>query len=165
MFKVFQLCECIKAGKLCNILTRMNDPIIVETVVDASSEQVWQALTNPEEMKQWYFDIPGFIPETGFEFQFEGGTEEHTYLHLCCILEAEPNRVLKHSWSYQDTPGMTYVTFELIPEAEGKTRVRLTHEGLESFRKENADFKRENFQGGWDHIIGKALPEYLQGQH
>jgi uncharacterized protein YndB with AHSA1/START domain len=31
---------------------------------------VWKAITNAADMKQWYFDIPGFKPEVGFEFSF-----------------------------------------------------------------------------------------------
>lgn len=38
---------------------------IIEQAMDAPVTQVWDAITNPVKMKQWYFDIPGF-KATGF---------------------------------------------------------------------------------------------------
>lgn len=58
-------------------------------------------------------------------------------------------------------PGDSLVTFELFEE-EGKTRVRLTHTGVESFATDNPDFRRESFVGGWNEIIGKLLKEYAE---
>jgi len=47
--------------------------------------------------------------------------------------------------------------------AEGnKTRVKLTHTGLETFPASNADFAKGNFVQGWTHIIGTSLKEYLE---
>jgi hypothetical protein len=42
-----------------------------------------------------------------------------------------------------------------------KTRVKLTHAGLETFPSE-PDFKRKNFAMGWTDIVGRMLPEYLE---
>jgi len=53
------------------------------------------------------------------------------------------------------------VTFELFPEGS-KTRVRLTHEGLETFPATNPDFDEKNFAEGWKHIIGTSLPGYVE---
>jgi hypothetical protein len=52
-----------------------------------------------------------------------------------------------------------FVTFELFDEA-GKTRLKLTHEGLETFPASNPDFAKESFTEGWTHIIGKSLKEF-----
>jgi hypothetical protein len=52
------------------------------------------------------------------------------------------------------------VTFELFEEGS-KTRLKLIHEGLETFPQDNADFVKENFEQGWTGLIGKMLPEYL----
>src|SRR5947209_19344007 len=100
-----------------------NDPIIIEQVVDAPVEKVWDALTTPQLMKQWYFDIPGFRADVGFEFQFEGGTETHKYIHKCRITEAIPGRKLSHSWRYDGYEGNSLVSFELTPQGK-RTLVR-----------------------------------------
>jgi uncharacterized protein YndB with AHSA1/START domain len=111
-------------------------------------------------MKKWYFDLAEFQPVPGFEFEFKAGEKGKEYLHKCRIIEAIPNKKLSYSWRYEGYDGDSLVTFELF--AEGKqTRLRLTHEGLESFPASNPDLAKENFIKGWTEIIGNSLPAYL----
>jgi uncharacterized protein YndB with AHSA1/START domain len=136
------------------------EPFVIERTYDAPSDKVWEAITNKDKMKQWYFDLKEFKPEVGFEFQFSGGTKEHTYLHLCKITEVIAGKKLTHTWKYDGYPGESFVTFELFAEGD-KTRLKLTHAGLETFPAE-PDFKRENFVMGWTDIIGRSLKKYLE---
>jgi uncharacterized protein YndB with AHSA1/START domain len=139
-----------------------NEPFVIEKTFNASVEKVWKAITNKEDMKQWYFDLAEFKPEVGFEFQFEGGDECKRYLHLCKITEVITNKKLTYSWRYDGFPGNSFVTFELFPEGH-KTRLKLTHEGLESFAaSNNPDLDKKNFAEGWNSIIGKSLAEFLE---
>lgn len=138
-----------------------DDPIIVEQTYHAPIEKVWQALTDNVEMKQWYFDIADFKPEVGHEFQFEGGTEDKTYLHLCKVTLVEPLKKIQYSWRYDGYDGISFVTFELFKEGED-TRVKLTHEGLESFPSDNPDFAKKNFNEGWNSILSGALKTYVE---
>jgi len=138
----------------------MSHPLITESTYNAPVDVVWQAITDREQMKQWYFDIESFKPEVGFEFTFKGENEGRVYIHLCKITELIPGRKLKHSWRYQDYEGISYVTFELFPE-EDKTRIKLTHEGLESFPT-LPDFARNNFKEGWTMIIGTLLKDFVE---
>ena len=112
-------------------------------------------------MKQWYFDIEKFKPEVGFEFRFEGRNENKSYLHLCKITEVIPGKKLTYSWRYDGYKGISFVTFELFEEND-KTRLKLTHEGLETFPINNPDFAKENFVEGWTQIIGSLLKEYVE---
>lgn len=137
-----------------------NEPFVIERTFNAPVEKVWKAITDKEEMKQWYFDLADFKPEIGFEFQFEGGPDDRKYLHLCKVTEAIQNKKLTYSWRYDGYEGNSFVTFELFPEGE-KTKLKLTHTGLETFPA-NPDFAKENFVQGWTHIIGKSLQEYLE---
>jgi uncharacterized protein YndB with AHSA1/START domain len=136
------------------------EPFVIERIYNAPVEKVWKAITDSEDMKQWYFDIPGFRPELGYEFQFVGGTEEKSYLHLCKITEVVPGRKLTYSWRYEGFEGNSFVTFELFPEGK-QTRLRLTHAGLETFPA-NKDFAKENFVQGWTDFIGNSLKNYLE---
>ena len=138
-----------------------NEPFVIERTYNAPVEKVWKALTDKEQMKQWYFDIAAFKPEVGFEFSFEGGSEEKTYTHLCKILEVIPNKKLSYSWRYKDYEGNSVVMFELFDEG-GKTRLKLTHAGLETFPKNNKDFGKESFAQGWTHIIGTSLKNFAE---
>jgi len=54
------------------------------------------------------------------------------------------------------------VTFELSG-AGNKTKLRLTHEGLETFPQTPA-YARKNFEAGWTAIIGSELKQFLEGK-
>lgn len=135
-------------------------PLIVERTYNAPIDVVWKAITDKDQMKQWYFSLEEFRPEVGFEFSFTGENEGRVYIHHCRIIEVIPGRKLKHTWVYEDYEGESVVTFELFPEGN-QTRVKLTHEGLETF-PQIADFRRENFQEGWNDIIGRSLKEFVE---
>jgi uncharacterized protein YndB with AHSA1/START domain len=137
-----------------------DSPIRVERTYDVPAVSVWRAITDNEEMKLWYFDVPEFRPEVGCEFRFTGGTELKQYLHLCKVEEVIPLKKITYSWRYDGYEGNSFVTFELIAEG-AKTRVKLTHAGLETFPKDNPDFAKKNFVEGWTAIIGTSLPGFL----
>jgi uncharacterized protein YndB with AHSA1/START domain len=137
------------------------EPFIIERTLNAPAEKVWKAITDRDQMQQWYFNIGEFKPEVGFEFTFNGGSEEKTYIHLCKITKVDPGKTLQYSWRYQDYPGNSLVTFELFPEGD-TTRIKLTHEGLETFPANNKDFARESFTAGWTYIIGKSIKEFVE---
>lgn len=135
--------------------------IIIARTFNAPIAKVWKAITDRDDMKQWYFDITGFKPEVGFEFQFPGqGHKGEHYLHLCKITEVVPNKKLTYSWRYEGQAGISFLTFELFDEGI-KTRFILTHEGLETFPA-NPDFARESFAEGWTQIIGSSLKDFVE---
>ncbi len=79
--------------KLEDYLLTIQKPVVVERTFNAPISLVWKALTDNNEMKQWYFNLPEFKPEVGFEFQFTGGKDENNpYLHLCKIIEVIPEK-------------------------------------------------------------------------
>lgn len=137
-----------------------NEPFVIERVLNAPADIVWKAITDKEQMKLWYFNLAEFKPVVGFEFQFEGGTETKTFLHKCKITEVIPGKKLKHSWRYDGYEGNSFVTFELFPEGN-KTRIKLTHEGLETFPA-IPEFAKENFAAGWTDIIGTSLKNFVE---
>jgi uncharacterized protein YndB with AHSA1/START domain len=137
-------------------------PVIFERVYNASSDKIWKALTDREEMEKWYFKIAAFKAEPGAEFSFTGqGHKGEQYLHLCEVKEVIPGKKLSYSWKYEGIPGESLVTFELFPEGD-RTKLKLTHSGVESFPQDNPDFAKESFTGGWDYITGTSLKNYLE---
>jgi len=136
------------------------EPFVIERTYNAPVQKVWKAITDRDQMKQWYFTFEEFKPEVGFEFEFEGGPDDRKYLHKCKIIEVIVNKKLTYSWRYDGYEGNSFVTFELFDEGD-KTRLKLTHEGLETFPP-NKDFAKENFAGGWTHIIGTSLKEFVE---
>ncbi|HYI78352.1 MAG TPA: SRPBCC domain-containing protein, partial [Chryseolinea sp.] len=49
------------------------EPIIMEVIFAVDLNEVWQAITDKDQMKEWYFDIKDFRPEPGAEFKFYAG--------------------------------------------------------------------------------------------
>lgn len=138
----------------------MPEPLVVERTYNAPVEKVWRALTDYGLIKQWYFNMKDFKPEVGFEFEFTGEAEGETFLHRCVVLEVVPERKLKHTWTYVGYEGSSIVTIELFHEGD-KTRIRLTHEGLESFPQIDK-FARNNFEMGWNAILGTNLKDFVE---
>ena len=138
-----------------------NEPFVIERTFNVPIAKVWKAITDKNEMKEWYFDLAEFKPEVGFEFQFSAGAEAKTYLHLCKITEVIVGKKLSYSWRYDGYPGNSVVTFELFAEGNN-TKLKLTHTGLETFPLDNPDFAAQNFAEGWTQIIGTSLPAFLE---
>lgn len=140
------------------------NPIIIERLFNAPAAKVWKAITDKNEMKNWYFDLKEFRAEKGFKFQFLGGHEGVQYVHLCEVTEVIPEKKISYSWRYEGYSGISQVTFELI-EQENKTLLRLSHTGLETFPNENPDFALRNFEEGWNLFINKRLKKYLENNN
>ncbi len=141
--------------------SNVTEPLVIERTFNATTDKVWLALTDADAMRQWYFDLNEFKLQVGFEFQFVVDHEGHTYDHRCRVTEVIPLKKLAYSWRYAGYEGDSLVTFELFAEEGDRTRVKLTHEGLENF-PHLPSFARENFLRGWTQIVGADLKEYVE---
>jgi hypothetical protein len=56
--------------------------------------------------------------------------------------------------------GDSLVTFELFAEGD-KTRLKLTHQGIETFPK-TPPFARKSFTEGWTQLIGSSLQGFVE---
>ena len=138
------------------------EAVIIERTFNAPVARVWKALTDVDQMREWYFDLKEFKPEPGFEFEFIVEHEGMKYHHLCRVTEVVPQKRIAYTWRYKDEPGDSLVTFELAAEGD-KTKLRLTHEGLETFPK-TATYARNRFEAGWTEIIGSELKKFVEGK-
>lgn len=137
-------------------------PLVFERIYNAPASKVWKAITDKGQMKEWYFDLDEFKPEVGFEFKFWGGPPDgERFLHVCKILEVIPEKKLSHSWRYEGYDGNSVLTWELFDEGD-KTRVILTHGGLETFPADKPEFAVHNFNEGWTYILGTSFKNYLE---
>jgi uncharacterized protein YndB with AHSA1/START domain len=142
-----------------------NNQIILEKLFDATIDKVWGAITNKDEMKNWYFELDDFKPVVGFQFQFYGGHKDGMqYLHLCEVIEVIPQKKLTYSWRYGGYSGISFVTFDLQKKGN-QTLLKLIHTGIESFPTENPDFAMHNFEEGWSELLNIRLRKQLEGQN
>ena len=88
-----------------------NQSVTLERIFDAPPEKIWQALSDNSQMKRWYFDLPDFRPEVGFQFQFKGGpAPERQYTHLCEVVEVIAGQKIAYTWRYEGYAGDSLVT-------------------------------------------------------
>ena len=134
--------------------------ISIEAFFEVSKEKVWEAITNTDAMKVWYFDISNFNLNISTKFSFyEGGKKE--YLHEGEVLKVEVNKLFQHTWLHpEQSKGSSVVTWK-IDEVEGKTKVTLTHEGVENFADAGPNFTIANYEMGWNALVKTNLRNYL----
>ena len=143
-----------------------NEPIIIERVYNAPVERVWHAITDLEQMRQWYFPtLTEFEPEIGFETMFNVENSGKVFPHIWKIKEVIRNKKISYEWEFGGYPGDSLVSFELFNE-DSKTRIVLTHDKVETFRGYvHPDLAKENFVQGWTYFIGTALRAFVEQEN
>jgi uncharacterized protein YndB with AHSA1/START domain len=138
----------------------LTEPLVIERTFNAPAAQVWKAITDVDDLRRWYFDLKEFKPQTGFEFQFVVEHAGTRYDHHCKVTAVIPQKKIAYSWRYEGHEGDSLVTFELFAEGD-KTKLKLTHTGLETFPKLPA-YARKNFMEGWTQLIGSSLKDFVE---
>jgi uncharacterized protein YndB with AHSA1/START domain len=157
----------MRRQKIANNQTQLmmamkNEPIIVEQTYTASLSRVWSAITESDQMRKWFFEnIDTFKAEVGFETQFNVQANDKNYLHLWKITEVEAPKKITYNWKYGGYPGNSHVCWELSTE-NNATKLKLTHDGQETFPQDNPDFQREACLEGWRFFICQQLKGYLE---
>lgn len=132
------------------------EPLILERTYDAPIQRVWDALTDPAKMKQWYFPMmPDFEPRVGFETRFDVEHNGVVWPHVWKVTESDPITKIAYSWRYEGYPGNSEVRFQL--EDKGRqTKLTLTHTFTEPFDTVRyPDTSRQNFTAGWTQFVDK----------
>ncbi|NNC69431.1 MAG: SRPBCC domain-containing protein [Flavobacteriaceae bacterium] len=137
-------------------------PIFVEQQFQVSRQELWNAITQKNQMIVWFFEnIPDFKPEIGFKTQFVIENEGRQFTHLWEIIEVIPEKKIVYRWKYKEYPGVGTVYFEIEGD-EDTAKLTLTNLGLESFPTNIPEFKRESCQSGWNYFINQRLKIYLE---
>ncbi|WP_303919120.1 SRPBCC domain-containing protein [Draconibacterium sediminis] len=141
---------------------KKGDEIIVEQRLDTQIANVWTAITNLPQMKQWYFDnINHFQPETGSASQFVVQSGNRTFTHLWKVTEVNVPTEICYTWKYLEYPGDSLVRFNLRDD-NGQTKLTLTQTVLEDFPDDIQEFKNESWRAGWNYFLVDRLPAFLQ---
>jgi len=150
---------------LNNPVMKNSDPITVEQIYDASIDTVWKAITEPDQMRQWYFPyIPDFKAKVGFETKFLVQNEGRNFTHIWKVTKVIPQKLIGYSWNFDEYSGEGYSTFELTSK-EDKTILYLKSEVIREFPDDIPEFKRESGEAGWNYLIGQSLPAYFNTQN
>jgi len=142
-------------------MLKNDPPIITSQNFKVSKATLWNAITNPVEMKKWYFEImPDFKAEVGFKTDFHLSVEDRHYTHLWEVVEVESEKKIKCRWRYQEHPGDSYVTFTISEIPEG-TNLEVVTKIVEDFPQDLPEFKRESGVAGWKYLIQESLVKHL----
>jgi len=135
--------------------------IHIERTYPIALADLWQAITNKDNMKEWFFEIPNFTMEIGGEFEFYRHNKREDSLHHCQVLDVIPNELFKFTWRHpKQSKGTSIITWRLIPRG-GATTLHLTHEGLENFHDAGEQFSQLRFENGWNYLLGESLNKYV----
>jgi uncharacterized protein YndB with AHSA1/START domain len=139
-----------------------------EIHVQASPEVVFEVISSPDHLREWWPDEAEVVAAPGATgtLVFRRPPPEETQVVPITVVEALPPRLFSFRWVYDEgeapAPGNSLlVTFELEPAGEG-TRVRMTESGFRERGWEVAVLEeayREHSEG-WDHFIPR-LGEYV----
>ena len=94
--------------------------VVREVVFDAPPDEVWEALTDPERLEEWFADDVEFDLDRGGVFRWEDGEVRHAVVE-----EVDPERRLTIRWLDPSTPEESEITFTLDETEEG-TRLVVT---------------------------------------
>jgi uncharacterized protein YndB with AHSA1/START domain len=141
-----------------------NDLRITDSVtIKAPIERVWEALTTPELIKEWFFGVDTETDwKVGSPIVHRGEYQGRPYEDKGSILAIEPPRLLEHShWSpvsgLPDEPGnYQRVTWQLT-DRDGNTELTIREVNLPS---EEAKATSEQ---SWRMVL-ESLRSLLQGQ-
>lgn len=133
-----------------------------ETIINASEEKVWEALTNPEMVKQWLFGTEMSVTEwkAGGRISYKGVWEGKPYEDKGEILEIEPGKKLVSSyWSnfsgLPDVPeNYQKVSYLLEPAGDG-TKLIIIQEGSKT--EESA----KHSEGNWNSVL-QSMKQLLE---
>ena len=131
------------------------EPFFVERTYDAPASNVWQAISDVGLIREWYFNVNAFEAEVGFEFTFVSQDCKEGNRHVCKVTEVIPGKKLSYTWRLDGYDGDSLVTFEIFEEGKNKTRLRITHSGLETFPHDLILSK--NITGGWTYLLSEPL--------
>lgn len=143
-------------------MKKTDPPIVIEETYPTTIPKAWNALTQHQEMVQWYFDnIPAFEASVGFTTQFTLQNEGRTFTHLWEVTEVVPNKRISYNWQYKEHGGDSFITFELVQLADA-VLVRVIVTVLEDYPDDIPEFATESCRMGWEYFLGMRLKDFLK---
>ncbi|MCU1644169.1 MAG: Transcriptional regulator, ArsR family [Nocardia sp.] len=135
-----------------------------EIYVDASPEVVFEVVSSPEHISEWWTDEAEFQVTPGAVGELVWG--DRVDVLPMTVVEVEPPRLFSFRWCFpdgkvDDSVNSLLVTFELTPSGAG-TKIRLTETGFREMGWEVAKLEEQYREHsiGWDTFVPR-LGEYV----
>jgi uncharacterized protein YndB with AHSA1/START domain len=139
-----------------------------EIHIDASPEVVFDVVSSPEHVREWWPDGAEYPPVPGGEGRIGFGdlSQPSAWVRFT-VVDAEPPRLFSFRWTHPEGEyaalGNSYlVVFELEAAGAG-TRLRMTETGFRERGWDEAKVAAEyaDHVTGWDHFLPQ-LPAYAE---
>jgi uncharacterized protein YndB with AHSA1/START domain len=135
-----------------------------EIFVQASPDVVFDVVSQPEHVKQWWPDDAVYEPTPGGTGHIVFGVDDQATVESLTVVESEPPRTFSFRWTHPagETARLSnslLVTFEITPAGDG-TRVRMTETGFRERGWEAAILEEQyhSHETGWDHYLPRLTP-------
>lgn len=126
------------------------DEIRRELVLEAPIDDVWEALTSPHQLKQWFGDSADIDLRPGGRARF-GWSEFDAVTEAIIDVVDRPTRFAFRWEALKDTPveqASTLVEFTLEPHGDG-TRLTLVESGFAALPDDHYQGRFEENSSGW----------------
>jgi uncharacterized protein YndB with AHSA1/START domain len=141
----------------------MENTLILEVniTIKAKKAAVWKALTDPEQIKKYFFGTTVKSEwKVNSPITFSGEWEGKPYLDKGTILQIEKEKILKYNyWSSfsgtEDKPENYAIIIYSLDEKAGQTTITILQDSIKS--KEALDHSEQNWK-----MVMKSLKELLE---
>jgi uncharacterized protein YndB with AHSA1/START domain len=128
-----------------------------EIRVEASPEVVYEVVSSPEHLREWWPDDADLEPVAGAT-----GTISFGDMNVALtVVETDPPRRFSFRWDYEGevatAANSELVTFDLIP-SDGGTLLRFAETGYDEAAKPDEVY--QDHTSGWDYFLPR-LPAYV----
>ncbi|GAB3924733.1 SRPBCC domain-containing protein [Kribbella albertanoniae] len=135
----------------------MTRSITRELRIDASPEVVYEVISTPEHLREWWPDEADVKASPGAVGTISFGAENVVPL---TVVEADPPRRFSFRWAHPvdeaaSTANSLLATFDLIPDGDG-TLLRFAETGFDEAGRSDDEFKEHTT--GWDYFLPRLTP-------
>ena len=131
------------------------------TSISAPASRVWDALTNPEIIKKYFFGTQAVSDwKEGSPLEFKGEWEGKKYVDKGIILKSEPGKLFQYTYlsSFSNLPDLpenyANITYELH-EDDGETTLTVKQENVAN------EEARKHSEKNWEYVL-KSLKDLLE---
>ena len=136
-----------------------------EIFVDASPEVVFDVVSSPDHLKEWWPDDARYDPAPGSTGEIVFGDLDAGGMAVAfTVVEARPPQRFSFRWTHPagtiaETGNSLLVTFELAP-ARGGTLLKMTETGFREMGWEIAVLEQQyhEHETGWDFYLPRLAP-------
>jgi len=133
--------------------------------IEASAATVFEVITSPEHLQEWWPDEAAFEPTPGAtgELVFGDRSSADAQIPQITVVDAVPPRLFSFRWTHSEgeeagVGNSLFVTFELTPDGDG-TLLRMTETGFREMGWEAAVLEEQyrDHAEGWDFFLPRLV--------